>query len=243
MKSKQRKMQGFKPTFRGRRGGRNDKRRDFQSKSNIKFKYDKNQYIRSAQVVLINSAGENVGVVNTSEALAMAQREGLDLIEVAPNTNPPVAKIMSWSKFLYDQKKKEKQSRKNKQKELKELRFGTFIAGGDRERILTRAQEFLDEGHNVRLTVTKRGRISIEESKKLMRELLTALSEYSTIDSEPSVQGNKVSIVIKGKLAKQKNAKTENKQNSIKEVQKDKPEGGSQVKTDVQQKPPRTPKN
>lgn len=180
---------------------------------------------------LVDSDGENKGVVKTPKALKMARDQGLDLVEVAPNADPPVCKIVSWSKFKYEKKKKEKQSRKNKQKEMKELRFGSYIADGDKNRQLDRAKEFLDEGHNVKITVVKKNRRApMQQAKNLMNELLTELSDYSTIDERPSIQRNLVSMMLKGGSKgdgkkEETNAKNKDTKNSSKKVQKDKSPG------------------
>jgi len=173
--------------------------------------------------------------------MGMAREKDLDLVEVSPNANPPVCKIISWSKFLYEQKKKEKEARKNKQKEMKEFRFGTFIAEGDKVRQITRAREFLEKGHNVKLTVTRKGRTPVQQSRELLNDLLTRLSEYSTIDPNPTVEGRRVSIIIKsdstGTPVKKgtSNAKAQDKQNSGKKVQDDKASGEQKPKDSVQQ--------
>ncbi len=211
--------------YRGRGRG------NYGGKKPLHFRYNRNTYIRSDKVQLVDSDGENKGVVDTKEALKMAQDQGLDLVEVAPNADPPVCKIISWSKFKYEKKKKEKQSRKNKQKEMKELRFGSYIADGDKDRQLDRAREFLDEGHNVKLTVVKKNRRApMQQAKNLMNELLTELSDYSTIDERPSIQRNLVSMMMKGGSKgegkkEENNAKTKDKKNSSKKVQKDKSPG------------------
>jgi translation initiation factor IF-3 len=203
------------------RGGRRTFRKDF---SESKFK--KNHQIKAQEVRLIDSDGENLGVVDIRKAMSIAAEQGLDLVEVSPKANPPVCKVISWSKFQYEQKKKEKEARKNKQKEMKEFRFGTTIAEGDKQRQLSRAREFLDKGHNVKITVTKKGRISIDQSKDLLKDLLTQLSQYSTIDQHPTVENRRVSIVLKGEeearsSGKVSNAEIKDKKDSSKKVQED----------------------
>lgn len=220
-----------------------------------RHKYNKNEFIRSKEVQLIDAEGENHGIVPIEEAMSLAKKADLDLIEVAPKASPPVCKIMSWSKFIYQQKKKEKNARKHKQKELKEVRFGTFIDTADRDRLLKRAKEFLDKGHNVKVTVTRKGRTPVEQSKDLLNELLTALSEYSTIDSKPSFEGRRISIVFKGfsgktqssespdEKGKKTYAKAKNQQDSSKEVQEDKAKGRKGRKDSLQQKQTGTSKD
>lgn len=235
-KSNFRRPQFSGPRRFGRPGGRFiPKRND----SNLNFKYNRNEFIRSKTVQLIDSQGNNVGEVETPKALMMAREAEMDLVEVAPNVTPPVCKIIKWSKFLYEQEKKQKDTRKNRQKRMKELRFGINIAQADKERLLKSARDFLDKGHNVRISVLKRGRIPMEQAKNLIADLLTALSEYSTIDSKPSIQGKLVSVVVMGvdkaksskpvaageKDKTKENAKAEDTKNSIEKVQTDQSEG------------------
>jgi translation initiation factor IF-3 len=194
---------------------------------------------------LIDSDGTNHGVVDVRLAMSMAKEQEMDLVEVSPQADPPVCKVILWSKFLYEQKKKEKQARKNKQKEMKEFRFGTFIAEGDKQRQLSRTKEFLDKGHNVKITVTRKGRTPIAQSKELLNDLLTLLSGYSTIDPNPSFEGRRVSIILKGlsetqtkKSGKKEksDAKTQDKKDSSKKVQDDKTQGREGREDSVQQK-------
>lgn len=212
-------------------------------RDDVSGKYRKNHDIQAQNVRLVDSDGSNRGVVDIRLAMSIAREQDLDLVEVAPNADPPVCRVISWSKFLYEQKKREKEARKNKQKEMKECRFGTFIAVADRDRQLTRAKEFLNRGHNVKLTVTRRGRTPVEQSKVLLESLLTQLSTYSTIERNPVVEGRQVSIIVKGSsspvshVSKQKSdAKAKNTQNSGKEIQTDKAEGGEGIKDTIQQK-------
>lgn len=177
---------------------------------------------------LVDSDGTNKGIVDIRIAMDTAREQDLDLIEVAPNATPPVCRVISWSKFVYEQKKRERESRKNKQKEMKEFRFGTFIADADRERQLARTKEFLAKGHNVKLTVIRKGRTPLELSKSLLQSLLTQLSTYSTIEPNPYVEGKQVSITLKGFVGKSAtanqsdkkidNAKAQDTQNSSKKI-------------------------
>lgn len=213
---------GFAKPFQRRGSSRPSSR--FERKDDLSGKYRKNLDIRAQQVRLVDSDGTNKDVVDIRLAMSMAHDQDLDLVEVAPNASPPVCRIISWSKFVYEQKKKEKEARKNKQKEMKEFRFGTFIAEGDRDRQLVRAKEFLNKGHNVKLTVTRRGRTPIDLSKVLLESLLTQLSSYSTIDRNPYVEGKQISIIVKGfttgspHMNGLKDAKTQNTQDSSKTI-------------------------
>ena len=118
-------------------------------------KYRLNQQIRSAQVMVINEKGEQLGVMDTSQALKVALERELDLVEVAPGANPPVARILDYKKWLFQREKEEK---KQPRTTLKELRIRPNIGGRDLEVRVGRAEKFLKSGHKVKLTVIFRGR-------------------------------------------------------------------------------------
>ncbi len=187
------------------------------------MKYPRNEWVKAAEVRVVSEEG-NEGVMKIDQALKLAQDKEMDLVLIAPKSKPPVCKIISWSKFLYNLKKKEKQAQKNKQKDQKEFRFGTYIDDGDKKRLLKRASGFLDKGHNVKVTVTRRGRTPVSDSRELLDELLTVLSGYSSIDSSPSQSGRMISMTLKGEIKKgsKSNGKTKVKKDSSKKIQNDK---------------------
>lgn len=110
----------------------------------------------------------------------MARDVGLDLVEVAPKADPPVCKIVSWSKFRYQQQKRTEQSRK-KQKKLKEFRFKAGIGKNDMERKVRRGIEFLDKGHPVKITLVPTRRVIKRSIKDIFNDLLTHFEDYSKI--------------------------------------------------------------
>ena len=119
----------------------------------------KNEWIRVPQVQLIGANGENIGVIDTDKARQLAQEAELDLVEVGASANPPVCKIMDFSKYIYQQNKKKREAAVNtKMKELKEFRFTPVMDIGDTEHRIKRALEFLSKGHPVKLTMVKKGR-------------------------------------------------------------------------------------
>lgn len=150
----------------------------------------------------MSETGENLGVMGTAEALKLAQQKGADLIVIAENAKPPVAKVLDFNKFLYDEKKKEAQSKaRSKKSELKELWFGPAIGEGDLRIKAKRADEFLKEGHRVRLTVNMRGReqaypqIGMEKIKWIEKEL----QGVGKLEREPEIKGNKIiAVLVKG---------------------------------------------
>jgi translation initiation factor IF-3 len=177
-----------------------------ESKPRRDFGPRKNEYIRVPQVMVIDEKGENIGILDTDVARAKAVEAGLDLVEVGATAKPPVCRIMDYSKYLYEQKKKQRKSKKlGKVKEMKELRFSTVIDSGDMDTRVRRAKEFLDKGHSVRITVTRKGRQTYEQSKQVLEQILTNFTEYSSIDPEPKNEGRRISITFK------KNGKTKDK--------------------------------
>ena len=181
---------------------------------------NRNQMIRASEVLLIDENNEKVGVVPIQVAQARANEIGVDLVEVSTNTTPPVCRIMDYSKFVYEQNKKQKDSKKKtKQKEMKEFRFTPVIAQGDIDFRVKRSKEFLDKGHSVRITMFRKGRQSRELAEEKLREILTYFDGYSTIEPEISREGRRSFITYKA------NAKAKNKQNSSEKVEENKPEG------------------
>ena len=170
----------------------------------------KNQYINASQVQLISSSGENLGVIKTQEALQMATEEDLDLIEINPNAKPPICKIMDYSKYMYDKKKKQKKS-KGKSKDQKELRFSPVIEQHDVDVRVSRAKKFLEKGHNVKLTIFRKGRQTHEQAKEVMDDLLKIFEGYNTIETQPRQEGRKLYITIKPEKKKRQEEDTKQK--------------------------------
>jgi translation initiation factor IF-3 len=166
----------------------------------------RNEWIRVPEVQLIGAEGENLGVVETSKAIVLAQEAGLDLVEVGATAKPPVCKIMDFSKYLYQQNKKKKIAQStSKMKEQKEFRFTPVMDIGDSSHRVKRAQEFLEKGHPVKLTMIKKGRQSMEIAKSVFSEILTNFADYSSIEAEPKTENNRISITYR------QNGKTKNK--------------------------------
>ena len=118
-----------------------------------------NNRISSPEVQVIGSDGENLGVISTNEAISMARSQGLDLIEIAPNTKPPVCKIMDIGKYKYDQQKKASKAKKNQKKvELKEIKLRPVTEIHDYTFKIKNAQKFLSKGDKVKFTIKFKGR-------------------------------------------------------------------------------------
>lgn len=165
----------------------------------------KNEYIHAQQVQLINEQGENIGVLPTYKALEMAKEAQLDLVEVGPNVKPPVCKIMDFSKYMYIQSKKSRMNKKGKVKETKEFRFTPVIDTGDVEHRVKRAKEYLEKGHPVKIVMVRKGRQNKEQALQVFSEILTNFADYSSIEAEPTNEGNRIFLTYKP------NGKTENK--------------------------------
>ena len=171
--------------------------------------YDKrvrvNRNITAPQVRLITSDGTMVGVKPIYEAGAMARAAGLDLVEISPAANPPVCKIMDFSKYLYEKDKQERENRK-KQKAgvLKEIRLNPRIASNDLNTKIRHAEVFLKEQNKVRITVVFRGREN--QHRDLGEQILTSvkemLSQVGAAEGRPQLMGNRMSIMLSPAVAK-----------------------------------------
>jgi translation initiation factor IF-3 len=189
----------------------------------------KNHLITANEILVIDSQGENLGIKSKSEALALAEQEGLDLIEINPTSRPPTCKIMDYSKYLYEKNKKQKKNKGGKFKELKELRFSPVIETHDIAVRVSRATKFLSKGHNVKLTIFRKGRQTREQAEEIMSQLLTIFDDYSTIEPGPKEEGRKLYITIKS------DGKTKDKKDSIKKDKDDQPQGGEGGKDALQE--------
>ena len=141
---------------------------------------------------VINEAGENVGVLATKKALAEAQEKGLDLIEISPNAHPPVARMISFDKFRYQEEKKEKKQRKTeKTKELKQVRISPRAALNDLQIKARLAEEFINEGHKVEIQLYLRGREKVHKdwNRKKMNEFLQLITIPFRLSMEPKPGG------------------------------------------------------
>lgn len=151
-----------------------------------------NQYIRSPKLRVVDEDGKQIGIMTKEEALRAAIDEGLDLVEVASQTDPPVAKIIDFAKFKYQERRKHLEGkRKAKAQDLKEVRFTPFIAENDFNIRIKRAREFLEEGDKVVLVVKFVGRqITRKEfGYELIKRASHQLQDISTMEREPALKG------------------------------------------------------
>ncbi len=158
-----------------------------------------NHRINSPEVQVIASSGENLGILNTNEAIAKAKEEGLDLIEIAPNAKPPVCKIIDMGKFKYDaQKKANKAKKKQKKIELKEIKLRPVTETHDYNFKLKNAQKFLTKGDKVKFTIKFRGR-ELQHSN-LGHDLMNKIQEdtklVGKVEMNPKFDGKQMIMVI-----------------------------------------------
>ena len=161
-----------------------------------------NEQIRASELRVIGESGEQLGILSRADALKAAEEAGLDLVEISPNADPPVAKIVDWGKYQYQKMKEaQKNRRSNKQSELKQMRFGLKIGQGDLEIKLRKVREFLAEGHKVRIQIFYRGReMAHKELGYVMIEKIgTMLEEVAVFEHSPQMAGRNLSVVIRSK--------------------------------------------
>ena len=164
-----------------------------------------NEMIRVREVRLIDEEGNQLGIVPTPEALRMAKDKGLDLVEVSPNANPQVCKILDYGKYRFEQEKKLRDSKKNqKVLKLKEIRMQPKIGSGDLDTKAKHIQEFLDEGDKVKVTIRFRGRelAHTELGYEVLNEVLKRLTSAYNIEKPAAMDGRNMSMTISAKVAK-----------------------------------------
>lgn len=151
---------------------------------------------------MIGDDGQQLGVLTRSEALAAADRAGLDLVEVSPNADPPVARIVDWGKYNYQKTKQAQKSRQNaKVLDLKQMRIGLKIGEHDLDVKLRKVNGFLEAGHKVKITVIYRGRelAHKELGFKLAERVTELLGEDIVVDQPPQFAGRQLNFVVRKK--------------------------------------------
>ena len=179
-----------------------------------------NDRIRVPEVRLVGPAGEQVGVVPIQVALRLAQEADLDLVEVAPNSKPPVVKIMDYGKFKYEAAQKAKEARRNQANTiLKEVRFRLKIEAHDYTTKLKRAEGFLKAGDKVKAMILFRGREQSrpEQGVRLLRKFAEDVAEFGTVESNPTIDGRNMVMVV-APLKNKSEAKAE--QNAVRTANK-----------------------
>ena len=159
--------------------------------------YRVNEQIRVREVRIVGESGSTV--MPTRQALDMARQQGVDLVEISPNANPPVCRLIDYSKFLYQQKKRAKEMRAKQVKvEVKEIRFGPQTDEHDYQFKLKHAREFLEDGNKVRAYVFFRGRSILfkEQGEVLLLRFANDLEEWGKVESMPNLEGKKMFLYL-----------------------------------------------
>ena len=158
-----------------------------------------NNRINSPEVQVISSDGDNLGIIKTNDAISRAKEEGLDLIEIAPNANPPVCKIMDMGKFKYDQQKKASKAKKNQKKiELKEIKLRPVTGIHDYTFKIKNAQKFLSKGDKVKFTIKFKGRElqHVNLGNELMDKIKADMENIGKIELQPKFDGKQMIMVV-----------------------------------------------
>ncbi len=178
--------------------------------------------IQARELRVIDDEKKQLGVLPTHQALAMARERGMDLVEIAPTAQPPVARIMDYGKFLYEEHKREHEAKKHqKQIQIKEIKFRPKISVHDYDFKMKHIERFLGEGNKVKITIMLRGREKQkpELGQQVLDRILTDLKDQAAQDGEARKQDWAVSALLVPVKSGGKDAKAKNPQGSAKEVQ------------------------
>ncbi len=150
-----------------------------------------NEQIRIPQILVIQD-GKNLGVMQTKDALALARSVGLDLVEVAPHSRPPVCQILDYGKYMFDKSKKDKQ--KSTEQKEKEISFRYVTSDGDLETKANQAKKFLEKGMRVKLTVKFKAREKAHKDMgfDILRKVIEMLKDVSSVETPPKFEGQNV---------------------------------------------------
>ena len=158
-----------------------------------------NEQIESEQVRLVGADGAQIGIKSLDEALAIADEQGLDLVEVAGNAVPPVCRIMDFGKFKYLEAQRAKESRRNSsQTVIKEIKYRPKISRGDYDTKTRQVEKFLSEGNRVKVTIMFRGRElqHPELGRRILDEVAEAMGEHAKIDMTPRMDGRNMTMML-----------------------------------------------
>ena len=158
-----------------------------------------NQQIRVPEVRVIGPEGEQIGVLKTSEAIRQSMELGYDLVEVAPNAEPPVCRIMDYGKFKYEQSKKEHRIRQHqKSTHVKEIKFRPGTDRHDIETKIRQIKGFLEEGNKTKVTIMFRGREMANQDKgwAAIEKVIEELKAHGTVETAPRMEGRNLSMVV-----------------------------------------------
>lgn len=164
-----------------------------------------NEDIRTAEIRVIDTGGEQLGVMRPEEALAIARSRGIDLVEIVPNAKPPVCKLIEYGKYRFEQQKKEKLVKKHQHVvQIKEVRFHPHTDTHDFEFKVRHAREFLEQGHKVKATVVFRGRqiMHKEFGDDLMKQFLERVADVGKPDQRTTMEGKTMLVIVTPTKAK-----------------------------------------
>ena len=161
-----------------------------------------NESIREKEIRVIDSEGNQLGVISTKEALQMAEEKELDLVMISPTAVPPVCKIMDLGKYIYEQSKKEKEAKK-KQKtiDIKEVRLSPNIDTNDLKTKVNAARKFLSKGDRVKVTLRFRGRemAHMASSKHVLDDFAELLADVAVVEKAPKIEGRSMTMFLSEK--------------------------------------------
>ena len=169
------------------------------SRDNKKSDVIMNEDIAAKELRCTSDSGENYGIIPTAQALALADEAGLDLVLIAADANPPVAKIMDYSKFKYQQEKKKKEAKKNQKiVVVKEIKLSVKIADNDINYKVKHAVEFLEEGNHVKFRVFLKGRemANPEAGVEVLRRVWAMIEDIAIMDKDPKLEGRYVNLLV-----------------------------------------------
>jgi translation initiation factor IF-3 len=164
--------------------------------------YQINDDIRDKEVRVIGEDGAQLGIMSSEAALQIAEEKDLDLVKIAPGSNPPVCKIMDYGKYRFEQSKREKEAKKNQHViEVKEIRMSPSIGENDFNTKLKNAQKFLRDGDRVKVTVRFRGREMAHTNigEQLLRKFAEQCAELANLDKQPKLEGRNMSMFLSPK--------------------------------------------
>ncbi len=164
--------------------------------------YQLNDEIRDKEVRVISETGEQLGIMSSEEALQIAEERDMDLVKIAPGSNPPVCKIMDYGKYRFEQSKREKEAKKNQHViEVKEIRMSPSIGENDFNTKLKNGQKFLAGGDRLKVTVHFRGREMAHTNigEQLLRDFAAKCADLANLDKQPKLEGRNMSIFLSPK--------------------------------------------
>ncbi|MGD8374084.1 MAG: translation initiation factor IF-3 [Candidatus Woesebacteria bacterium] len=171
-----------------------------------------NEAIRASELRVIGPDGDQIGVLSRIDALSEARRYDLDLVEISPNANPPVVRIVDWGKYNYQKTKEQQRNRKNaKISEIKQMRLGLKIGANDLDIKLRKIAGFLNDGHKVKILIFFRGRemAHTELGYKLLERIIQKLSDVAVVDQKAQMAGKNLSIVVRSNITNAKAKETQ----------------------------------